>query len=143
VIGIGYQGLTLGALIAQLTAEGVDVLIDIRLNAISRKAGYSKRALSAALAEAGIEYVHDPRLGNPKHNRAGYAELASPAGQAARDQFRSMLATDASATALRELADRLDEHTVALLCFEADERHCHRQQVIESVRELRDSLAVV
>ena len=143
MIGIGYEGLSIEALIARLQGEDVDVLVDVRLNAISRKAGYSKRALGAALTAAGIEYVHDPRLGNPKDNRAGYAEINSRAGNAARDRFRTLLATDISSEAVRALAGRINDHTVALLCFEADERHCHREQVIESVREVRQSFAPV
>lgn len=143
MIGIGYEGLSLEGLIARLQAEGVGVLVDVRLNAISRKAGYSKRALGAALGAAGIEYVHDPRLGNPKANRAGYAELDSLAGEAARDHFRSILSSDVSTDAVRELANRLDSQSVAVLCFEADERHCHREQVMEFVRKARTSAAPV
>lgn len=86
--GIEYRDTdasTLDSLIERLRAEGVEVLVDIRLNAISRKAGYSKRALAAAVEAAGIRYVHDPRLGNPKENRAAYVDAASPEGAAARD----------------------------------------------------------
>ena len=74
MIGIGYEGLALSDLIERLREQGATVVDDVRLNAISRKPGFSKRALAAVLEEAGIRYVHDPRLGNPKPNRAGYAE---------------------------------------------------------------------
>ena len=59
MIGIGYEGLPLHSLVEQLQADGVEVVVDVRLNAISRKVGYSKRALAAALEAAGIRYVHD------------------------------------------------------------------------------------
>lgn len=143
MIGIGYEGLQLPDLIERLRDEGVSVLVDIRLNAISRKAGYSKRALSAALEAAGIRYLHDPRLGNPKENRAGYAEAGSHDGTAAREHFRELLDSEPGAQGIRELANLLEQETVAVLCYEADEAHCHREQVIAAVRESQHSLVTV
>lgn len=143
MIGIGYEGLSVETLIVQLREQEVDVLVDVRLNAISRKAGYSKRALAAALEEAGIRYIHDPRLGNPKENRAGYAELGSEAGTRAREGFRKLLDTEQPAAAVQDLSALLAAHSVALLCFEADERHCHREQVIAAAREAQPSLTLV
>ena len=91
MIGIGYQGLQLSDLIDRLQAFGVKVLVDIRLNPISRRACYSKRALAAALGAADIRYFHDPRLGNPKKNRTAYAETATADGVEARERFQGIL----------------------------------------------------
>ena len=143
MFGIGYEGLSLDGLIAKLRLRDADVLVDIRLNALSRKQGYSKRALGAALEAAGITYLHEPRLGNPRENRAGYAETSTPAGEAARDQFRELLSSPDAAAAIREVADLAETHTVALLCYEADETHCHREQVLAAVREARQSVVHV
>lgn len=143
MIGIGYEGLNLDSLIERLRAEGVEVLVDIRLNAISRKAGYSKRALAAAVEAAGIRYVHDPRLGNPKENRAAYVDAASPEGAAARDLFRALLHGGSGALGVVDLAKLAEQHTVAVLCYEADEAHCHREQVMAAVREVQPSLVAV
>lgn len=135
MLGFGYEGVPLDDLVDRLVAEGVDVLVDIRLNAISRKAGYSKRALEAALNAAAIRYVHDPRLGNPKDNRAGYAYSATLEGSAARERFRRQLSTPDGSQALRDLVKLSHVGKVAVLCYEADERHCHRQQVLEALDE--------
>lgn len=143
MIGIGYEGLSLDALIERLRAAGVEVLIDVRLNAISRKVGYSKRALAAAVESAGIRYVHDPRLGNPKENRAAYADVVSVDGAIARERFRTLLGDGDGAEGVRELADLVKQHTVAVLCYEADEMHCHRQQVMTAVREAQGSLVAI
>lgn len=143
MIGVGYQGLQPHELIERLRAEGVKVLVDIRLNAISRKAGYSKRSLAAALEAAGIRYVHDPRLGNPKENRAGYADTVAGDGLAARERFRALLDTGAGAEGIRDLARLVKQESVAVLCFEPDEAQCHRQQVIAAVEQSRDSLVGV
>lgn len=132
--GFGYEGVQLSDLIHRLVDEGVDVLVDVRLNAISRKAGFSKRALSSALESAGILYVHEPRLGNVKDNRAAYAQLDSAEGLAARQRFRDRLAEPDAAAGVQALVDL--EGSVAVFCYEADERHCHRQQVLEAARDL-------
>ncbi|MGB4777195.1 DUF488 family protein [Microbacterium sp.] len=135
MIGIGYEGLSVDQLVARLQVERVDVLVDVRLTPLSRKPGFSKRALSEALSAAGIRYVHDRRLGNPKDNRAAYADAASDAGKTARSRYRELIDTGDGADAVRELAALAQEHAVAVLCFEADGAHCHREQVIAAVAD--------
>lgn len=134
-IGIGYEGKSLADLLADLRALGVDVLVDVRLNAISRKAGLSKRALSAALAELGIRYLHKPELGNPRDNRAGFGEAWNTSeGRAARATYNASIATEAGAAAVAELAQLATHQRIALLCFEASELHCHRRETLAAVR---------
>ena len=41
-------------------------MIDVRALPLSRRPGFSKSPLKAALAEAGIEYVHLKALGTPQ-----------------------------------------------------------------------------
>lgn len=48
-----------------LQKNGVTVLLDVRLNAISRKPGFSTKRLTAALNAVGIGYRHARALGNP------------------------------------------------------------------------------
>lgn len=133
VIGIGYEGLGVDQLVARLQADGVEVLVDVRLTPLSRKPGFSKRALSEALSAAGIRYVHDRRLGNPKDNRAAYADASSDAGATARAYYRELITSGDGADAVRDLAALAEEHAVAVLCFEADQAYCHREQVIVAV----------
>lgn len=136
ITGIGYEGLTLDAFVSKLRLRGVQIVVDVRLNAISRKKGFSKRALSDALAGSGIEYVHMPALGNQRDNRAGYSELDSEAAHEVRARFNDTLASEAAASALEELAELARSRDVVVFCFEQDERHCHREQVISEVSRL-------
>lgn len=136
ISGIGYEGLTLDAFISKLRIRGIHTLVDVRLNAISRKRGFSKRALSEALGEAGIDYVHLPALGNQRDNRAGYGELDSNLANEVRDRFRQELQSEAATAALQEVADLARAGEVVLFCYEQDEQHCHREQVLEQVRLL-------
>lgn len=132
VTGIGYQGHDLGSFLEQVRHEGISVIADVRLNPVSRKRGFSKRGLAAALADVGVEYVHLPALGNPKDNRAGFAgdeaELA-----AARRRFAAGLTSETAVAALEDIARLASSGRVSLLCFEADERRCHRDVVAAAI----------
>ena len=66
---IGYEAATQDAVIDRLKAAGVEMLVDVRAVAASRRAGFSKTVLAASLAEAGIGYVHLRQLGTPKPGR--------------------------------------------------------------------------
>ena len=67
---LGYQQRTIDEYTSILVDARIDVLIDVRETAWSHKPGFSKRALEAALASNGIEYVHAGFAGNPKWLRA-------------------------------------------------------------------------
>ncbi len=47
---IGYEAATLPEVIAKLKAAGVEVVVDVRAVAASRRAGFSKTILRASLA---------------------------------------------------------------------------------------------
>lgn len=138
LISIGYEGRSAADLIAQLTSQAVSVLVDVRLNPISRKPGLSKTALAAALHEAGIRYVHARQLGNPKDNRDGY-RLGEPS---ARGRFEAILREPAAMNALEHVSELLEDGRVALLCYERDHAQCHRAMVTDALRELEPSLLV-
>lgn len=141
IFGIGYEGNTLEELVDQVQKQGATVLVDVRLNAISRKRGFSKTALAAGLEAAGITYLHRPQLGNPRENRAGYGHDAfSDVGRAARAQYSEHVGTEAGDAALEELAQLATTTRVAVLCFERSELHCHRREVLNAVRGRLDAL---
>ncbi|MER5419906.1 DUF488 domain-containing protein [Streptosporangium roseum] len=133
IVGIGYEGRDLESVVKDALAYDLTTLIDIRLNPISRKPGLSKRRLAAAIAENGIEYVHMPQLGNPKWNRAGFAGSATELAKA-RDNYVAHVACPEAEAAMDEIAVWAQKGFVAVLCFEADERRCHRSVVLDQVR---------
>src|SRR3954466_2864574 len=49
---------------------GVERVIDVRALPLSRRPGFSKSPLRAALEQAGIEYVHLKALGTPAEGRS-------------------------------------------------------------------------
>jgi uncharacterized protein (DUF488 family) len=58
VATVGYENATPAGLTDALTAARVDLLVDVRALAGSRKPGFAKSRLSATLADAGIEDLH-------------------------------------------------------------------------------------
>jgi uncharacterized protein (DUF488 family) len=125
----GYEGLDLSEFLDHLHRAKVQIVLDIRELPLSRKAGFSKRALAAALNDAGIEYEHIPALGCPKPIRQRYKEDGDWA-QYTRDFKRHLRLQDAAIT---KVAATARKSSACLVCFEADYRVCHRSLVAESV----------
>jgi len=129
---IGYERATLDQVIERLRNAGVEIVIDVRAIAGSRRAGFSKTVLSASLAEAGIGYRHLRGLGTPKPGRQ-----AARAGQTAEMHaiYHEHLKTPEAQLALEEASEIASTQRAALLCLEADVRECHRAIVADLIRE--------
>jgi uncharacterized protein (DUF488 family) len=130
VATIGYEGATPARLIEALRAAKVVTLVDVRALANSRRPGFAKRALSAALEEAGIRYLHLPALGTPA---AGRQAVRSGQPGVMRRIFAAHLSGTEPQAALADLKDRAAQEKVCLLCLEADPATCHRTLVAEAV----------
>jgi uncharacterized protein (DUF488 family) len=116
--------------LAALTGAGVEVLADVRALPLSRRPGFSKSALAAALGEAGIEYRHFKALGTPADGRA--AARAGRHGDLERI-YAGQLELPEAIAAGAQLAGLASERRVALLCYERDAHVCHRTLLREAV----------
>lgn len=134
IVGVGYEGCDLADFVRALNGDRVSVVIDVRLTPISRKTGFSKKALARALADAGIRYEHYPALGNPKDNRPGFAGSANDLEHARQTFADAVLTTPDAQHAMNTIAEQAACERVALLCFEADTTRCHRALIIDEVR---------
>lgn len=129
---IGYERHdTPGSLIGDLRSAGVDLLIDVRELPLSRRRGFSKTSLGDALQRAGIEYLHDRDLGNPKHLRDLYR--GGQKAEGAR-RYRAHL-RNGSTHAVDRLAEVVPERSACLLCLEADHQACHRSVIIDELEQ--------
>lgn len=127
---IGYEGASPDDFDGELLAARVDVLVDVRAVAVSRRRGFSKTGLALRLEAQGIRYVHLRALGDPKLGR-----LAARAGEF--DLFRMIyglhLATPEAQESLAFLTVMAHSERVALMCFEAEPTECHRSIVAEQI----------
>ena len=138
IYSVGYEGFDTDALVRRLGEADVSYLIDVRLTPASRKAGFSKKSLSAKLDEAGITYVHERDLGNPPDNRDSFR---SGDGTEGRRRMRQII-EDQAGPALQRVADLACHERVAVLCVERDRHRCHRDVVTEMVQELDPAIEV-
>jgi uncharacterized protein (DUF488 family) len=127
---IGYEAATQDAVIGCLRDAAVEVLIDVRAVASSRRAGFSKTLLAASLAEAGIDYVHLRALGTPK---AGRQAVRSGHVAEMRRIYDAHLAEPEAQLQLAEALDIATARPAALLCYEAEAVNCHRRIVAEQL----------
>jgi uncharacterized protein (DUF488 family) len=123
IFTIGYEGSTVGDLLAALQRAGVSRLIDVRAVPNSRRPGFSKTPLRNALAEVGIEYVHLRALGTPAAGR----EAARTGRKADLERiYAGQLETPEAMAEGAMLMDLAAERPSALLCYERDPTCCHR-----------------
>ncbi len=129
---VGYEGATLEVFLERLQSARVETVVDVRDLPLSRRRGFSKNALAAALRAAGIEYQHVRALGCPKHIRDQYRKDRNWVSYTAA--FMQHLSNQLAAVA--HLASLGDARTSALLCYEADARFCHRTYVARAATAL-------
>lgn len=136
LVGVGYQGASLDDFVRRLVNANIATLVDVRLNAISRRKGFSKTLLASTVRAAGIEYRHLRVLGNPPANRAGFSDNTGAAGRLARQRYGDLLTQPEAVEALCTLSTLGQGQRVAVMCFESDETSCHRSIVLQRVAEI-------
>lgn len=122
---IGYEGRSLPEFCQALRESGVEVLIDVRARAWSHRPEYRKTALSQALRQGEIQYIHFKAAGNPFRPRKGDER----GREACEALFREHLSENPEI--LSQLAELAEGSRVALFCYEASARECHRGVILE------------
>jgi len=130
---IGYEKARPAAVMDELKRANIDLLVDTRAVAASRRPGFSKRQLAAALDEAGIGYVHLQKLGTPAEGR----QAARSGDLAALWRIYDKHIKSAEA---REALDELmalikSGKRIALLCYCRDPQTCHRSRIVAQVKK--------
>lgn len=123
IFTIGYEQATQPSLVEALLDAKVDLLADIRYLPLSRRPGFSKSSLKAAVEEAGIDYRHFRHLGTPADGRAAarrgdHASLARI--------YSGQLELPEAMAQMGELRALAADHRVAMLCYERNAAECHR-----------------
>lgn len=130
IFTIGYEGTTVPEFISALETAGVERVIDVRALPLSRRPGFSKSSLRAALGEAGIDYVHLKALGTPSDGRA-----AARAGRHADLQriYAGQLELPEAIAQGGQMLELAREKPTALLCMEREPADCHRTLLLDAV----------
>lgn len=123
---IGYEGATQATVIAALRSARIELLADIRYLPLSRRPGFSKTGLAAAVQESGIAYRHFKHPGTPPEGRAA-ARRGDHAGLA--QSYAGQLELTEAIAQMAELRVLASEKRTALLCFERDAAQCHRSML--------------
>ena len=134
LLTIGYSGLTIEQFTAELQLHSVRCLVDIRELPLSRKRGFSKRALASALESLGIEYLHHGKLGSPRSLRHEVRETRDY-----RKFYKGVgefLLQEQSQEQLRQAVDTASRVRSCLMCFCPDWRFCHRKSVIDAISDV-------
>lgn len=128
---IGYQGADIPDFISALKKNNIDLLIDVRENANSRKKGFAKSALRETLQTNGIRYVHLRGLGTKPEVRKAYrANNDMDWFTSEYNQYLSTRQED-----IDELVKLMADNTCCLMCFEADHTMCHRSLITAHLKK--------
>jgi uncharacterized protein (DUF488 family) len=136
---IGYEQAKPAAVLNELKRAKIDLLVDTRAVAASRRPGFSKRQLAASLEEAGITYIHLQKLGTPAEGR-----VAARSGDtdALWRIYEKHIRKPEAQQELGELIALIESgKRIALLCYCRDPKTCHRSRIVANVRK-RISLKV-
>jgi len=129
---VGYQGCSVDSFLRRLLTRGIDTIIDVRANPVSRKYGFSKKALSRISNAVGIGYQHAPSLGISASRRRLAKDNASR---------RELLDSYEHEILPRHRRDMLNlvpvvrRGSCALVCAEQQPEDCHRTRLAQALSQ--------
>jgi uncharacterized protein (DUF488 family) len=130
---IGYEQAKPATVFGELKRAKVQLLVDTRAVAASRRPGFSKRQLAAALDEAKIGYIHLQKLGTPAEGRTA---ARSGDVDALWQIYDKHIKTKDAQDALGELIALIKSgKRIALLCYCRDPKTCHRSRIVANVKK--------
>jgi uncharacterized protein (DUF488 family) len=128
----GYGGQQVDAFLNMLMRNGIQQLLDVRNNPVSRRYGFHKTTLARLCKSLEIEYIHRPELGIPPVLRQGLktqADYDPLFGKYEAETLRDNVA------AVEEVAQLMKAKASVLVCVEADPQMCHRTRLARAVSE--------
>lgn len=129
---LGYEGKTVDEFLAILIKNQVNLLVDVRANAISRKFGFSKTRMRDVCNQSEIEYIHLSELGIDTTSR----NLAKQSGDwsALFKTYQKSLKSKISE--VERIAKFVNEGRQAcLVCFEHAACDCHRSYLAKHIEK--------
>jgi uncharacterized protein (DUF488 family) len=126
----GYEGLLVDGFLNRLLHHGIERVIDVRNNPVSRRYGFHGGTLSRLCSRLGMEYVHFPDLGIPPEDRQG---LMGPSDYRALFRRYEDAVLPTRVASVGKVASLLSEKPGVLVCSESDPEQCHRSRLARVV----------
>jgi len=127
---VGYEGESVDCFFNRLLKRGIQLIIDVRANPVSRRYGFSKKRFSEIASKLGLGYSHMPELGIPAEYRAELTDYDSY--QDLLDMYERERLPRCN-NEIDEVADLMRRTPAVLVCLEKDFRCCHRGRLAEAV----------
>jgi uncharacterized protein (DUF488 family) len=125
---VGHSNHELEHLVELLHGERIEFVIDVRSYPYSRYSPqFNREALEASIARHGMRYLF---LGEQLGGRPTLEEHYDANGHAL---YGPMSEQQPFRDAVQRVIDGANGHRLALLCSEADPRHCHRRLLVGKV----------
>lgn len=142
IFTIGFTKTTAENFFGRLKGNGIERLLDVRLNNRSQLAGFAKRDdLAYFLRElVGAAYEHDPSLAPTEDILKAFKRKGAMPWSQYEERFLALMRE-------REIESRLDQSSFArrtvLLCSESTPERCHRRLVVEYLKEQWGNIEIV
>jgi len=133
VYSLGYEGASVDRFLNEIMRYGIQTVIDVRNNPVSRRYGFHKATLTRLCIQLKLGYEHFPELGIPSELRE-QAARTTVGYDALFDRYARDTLTREKA-AVYKVADVMKNRASVLVCTETDPASCHRSRLAESVAQ--------
>lgn len=141
ILTIGYEGRSLENYLNTLIQQNVKVLCDVRKNPLSRKYGFAKKTLQNACESVNIKYIHLPELGIKSEKRK-HLNTQDDYDSLFVDYEKEILPNqEKEINFIHSLIKTYGR--VALTCYEALPKQCHRTRVANAVHFLDLQIPII
>jgi uncharacterized protein (DUF488 family) len=129
---VGHSTRSIDEFLALLREHGIACLVDVRRFPTSRHhPHFTKEALDASLAAAGIDYVHEPDMGGYRKPRPDSPNRAWRV--AGFRGYADHMETPEFQAALERVIEQAGRAPTAIMCAEFTHRRCHRQLISDAL----------
>lgn len=129
---VGYEGLSVDGFLNGLVANGIEQILDVRNNPISRRYGFHKSTLARLAGRLEIDYVNIPELGITSADREGLSSEEDY--EALFDRYEANV-IPRETESVRRVGRMTKERASALVCMERSSRSCHRSRLAAAMVE--------
>jgi len=133
VYTIGYEDRSVDGFFNRLLRAGINQIVDVRANPVSRKYGFARSALAGLAGKLGLGYCHFPDLGIAPEKRR---DVQTPS------QFKELFGyyerqiLPAKADAVAKVAELMKATASVLVCMEKEAVDCHRSRLASRIGSL-------